>query len=245
MGVWLRGRKPASEHSIVAWEQEHELVLPTLYKELLSVHDGGLLAKNHFSVSEPTSYGLADAEIYTLAGLAELQMAIPQEDDVDLPGRQVYFHRDGDRYIGLDYQTDAPRVIYVDFETLQTLVVAESFTAFIDSLYFSPFPVASVPRYPLVKVEQMLALANVAKTLQILELLEDCEDKSWYLARVDGLLHSEESPYQQIGVTLLENQIFYFRRKLNESRITAMLEWLELQHIWPEKVAELRKEWED
>ncbi|MBC1935577.1 SMI1/KNR4 family protein [Listeria grandensis] len=245
MDIWLHAAPPASEAEIAAWEHKHGVSLPDAYKALLRIHNGGLLAKNHFPVAEPTSYGLTDAEIYTFAGLDELQIRIPEAQDVDLPGVQVYFHQDGHRYIGLDYQTAEPCVIYVDFETLQTLIVAEDFDRFLASLYFSPFAVNMVYEYPLEKLDQMLAMANVAKTLEILQLLEDREEKDWYLTHLDQLLHSEEAPYQQIGITLLENQIYYFRRKLDPKRVTAMLSWLESQHFWPEKVAELRKEWED
>ncbi|MBA3924838.1 SMI1/KNR4 family protein [Listeria rustica] len=245
MAIWLRGANPALDGEIKEWEQTHRLSLPEVYKDMLRVHNGGLLAKNHFPVTEPTSYGLADAEIYSMAGLDGLLLHILEEQDVDLPGEQVYFHQDGHRYIGLDYQTAEPRVIYVDFETLQTLVVAESFADFVDALYFSPFDVAFTPNYPLEKLEQMLAMANVQKTLEILQLLEDRAEKDWYLMQIDGLLHSDEAPYRQVGVTLLENQIYYFRRKLDAKRVDEMLSWLESQHFWPEKVAELRKEWED
>ncbi|MBC1499590.1 SMI1/KNR4 family protein [Listeria weihenstephanensis] len=245
MNIWLRGTAPASDEQITAWENKHDLTLPSGYKELVRVHNGGLLKKNHFPVTEPTSYGLTDAEIYSLAGLDGLQLHIPEEQDVDLPGSQVYFHQDGHRYIGLDYQMAEPCVIYVDFETLQTLVVAENFDQFIAGLYFSPFDVDAAPNYPLEKLEQMLAMANVAKTLEILQLLEDRKEKDWYFTQIEALLHSKESPYQQIGVTLLENQIYYFRRKLDAKRVSSILEWLESQHFWPEKVTELRKEWED
>lgn len=245
MAIWLHGADPALDCEIKEWEQTHRLSLPEVYKEMLRVHNGGLLAKNHFPVAEPTSYGLADAEIYSMAGLDGLLLHILEEQDVDLPGEQVYFHQDGHRYIGLDYQTAEPRVIYVDFETLQTLVVAESFADFIDALYFSPFAVTFAPDYPLEKLEQMLAMANAQKSLEILQLLEDRSEKDWYLTQIDGLLHSDVAPYRQVGVTLLENQIYYFRRKLDARTVDEMLSWLESQHFWPEKVAELRKEWED
>lgn len=245
MAIWLCGNRPVVDSEMATWEKVHNLFLPAAYKDLLRVHNGGILAKNHFPVAEPTSYGLADAEIYTIAGLNDLKRHIQEEQDVELPGTQIYFHQDRHRYIGLDYQTAEPSVIYVDFETLQTLVVAENFERFLGMLYFSPFNMNFVPDYPLEKLEQMLAMANVKKTLEILQLLEDYAAKNWYLTQIDGLLHSEEAPYRQAGIELLENQIYYFRRKLDAKRVDSMLQWLESQHFWPEKVAELRKEWED
>ncbi len=49
--------------------------------------------------------------------------------------------------------TSEPSIIYVDFETLQTLVVAENLAAFLEKLYFSPFPIDLAEHFPNKKIK--------------------------------------------------------------------------------------------
>lgn len=217
MTIWVEnGGKGTTEQSIQEKETELGLVLPAEYKQLLLKKNGGLIRKNHFPTTEPTSYGLDFAEIYYLASLAELVTDIPEQKDVDLAGKQVYFHRDESRYIGFSYPDDTsqPSIIYVDFETLQTLIVAKNMATFLEELYFSPFPIDFAEQFPVKKLEQILASSNVQKTKQLLELLEDYPDKKWYLETLINLLKKQEIPYNLVVYNLFENQLLYFRRKL-------------------------------
>ncbi|EAC9176072.1 SMI1/KNR4 family protein [Listeria monocytogenes] len=217
MTIWVENEnKCATEQTIHEKETEIGLILPTDYKQLLLKQNGGLIRKNHFPTSEPTSYGLDFGEIYYLGSLDELLTDIPEQKDVELAGKQVYFHRDESRYLGFSYMdnTSEPSIIYVDFETLQTLVVAENLAAFLEKLYFSPFPIDLAEHFPIKKLNQILAASNVQKTKQLLELLEDYPDKKWYLETLLGLLEKQEIPYNLVVCSLFENQLLYFRRKL-------------------------------
>ncbi|EDN7531056.1 SMI1/KNR4 family protein, partial [Listeria monocytogenes] len=158
MTIWVENEnKCATEQTIHEKETEIGLILPTDYKQLLLKQNGGLIRKNHFPTSEPTSYGLDFGEIYYLGSLDELLTDIPEQKDVELAGKQVYFHRDESRYLGFSYMdnTSEPSIIYVDFETLQTLVVAENLAAFLEKLYFSPFPIDLAEHFPIKKLNQI------------------------------------------------------------------------------------------
>ncbi|MBC2073007.1 SMI1/KNR4 family protein [Listeria marthii] len=247
MTIWVEnGNKAATEQAIHEKETALGLILPAAYKQLLLKQNGGLIRKNHFPTTEPTSYGLDFAEIYYLASLDELLTNIPEQKDVDLAGKQVYFHRDESRYIGFSYPNDAsqPSIIYVDFETLQTLIVAENMATFLEELYFSPFPIDFAEQFPVKKLEQILASSNVQKTKQLLELLEDYSDKKWYLETLISLLKKQEIPYNLVVYNLFENQLLYFRRKLVPDLVEQIFELLQVSDgINQEAVAALYKEW--
>ncbi|MBC2184893.1 SMI1/KNR4 family protein [Listeria sp. FSL L7-0253] len=247
MTIWVEnGKTGATEQTIQEKETELGLVLPSEYKQLLLKQNGGLIRKNHFPTTEPTSYGLDFAEIYYLASLDELVTDIPEQKDVDLAGKQVYFHRDESRYIGFSYPDDAtsPSIIYVDFETLQTLIVAENMTDFLEALYFSPFPIDFAEQFPIKKLEQILASSNVQKTKQLLELLEDYPDKKWYLETLIGLFKKQEIPYNLVAYSLFENQLLYFRRKLSPDLVEQIFTILRASDgINQEATAALYKEW--
>lgn len=248
MTIWVKnGNKAATEQEISAKETELGLFLPAEYKELLLKQNGGLIRKNHFPTTEPTSYGLDVAEIYYLASLNELLTDIPEQNDVDLAGKQVYFHRDESRYIGFSYLDDKPlpSIIYVDFETLQTLIVAENMAEFLEALYFSPFPVDFAEQFPVKKLDQILASSNVKKTKQLLELLEDYPDKTWYLETLIRLLQKNEIPYNIVVYQSFENQLLYFRRKLVPELVEKIFGMLkDSDGIDQSATTELYKEWE-
>lgn len=247
MTIWVENEnKCATEQTIHEKETEIGLILPTDYKQLLLKQNGGLIRKNHFPTSEPTSYGLDFGEIYYLGSLDELLTDIPEQKDVELAGKQVYFHRDESRYLGFSYMdnTSEPSIIYVDFETLQTLVVAENLAAFLEKLYFSPFPIDLAEHFPIKKLNQILAASNVQKTKQLLELLEDYPDKNWYLETLLGLLEKQEIPYNLVVCSLFENQLLYFRRKLVPELVEQIFVRLKAcDGINKVTVAELYKEW--
>ncbi|AKI48886.1 SMI1/KNR4 family protein [Listeria monocytogenes] len=247
MTIWVENEnKCATEQTIHEKETEIGLILPTDYKQLLLKQNGGLIRKNHFPTSEPTSYGLDFGEIYYLGSLDELLTDIPEQKDVELAGKQVYFHRDESRYLGFSYMdnTSEPSIIYVDFETLQTLVVAENLAAFLEKLYFSPFPIDLAEHFPIKKLNQILAASNVQKTKQLLELLEDYPDKKWYLETLLGLLEKQEIPYNLVVCSLFENQLLYFRRKLVPELVEQIFVRLKAcDGINKVTVAELYKEW--
>lgn len=247
MTIWVENEnKCATEQTIHEKETEIGLILPTDYKQLLLKQNGGLIRKNHFPTSEPTSYGLDFGEIYYLGSLDELLTDIPEQKDVELAGKQVYFHRDESRYLGFSYMdnTSEPSIIYVDFETLQTLVVAENLAAFLEKLYFSPFPIDLAEHFPIKKLNQILAASNVQKTKQLLELLEDYPDKKWYLETLLGLLEKQEIPYNLVVYRLFENQLLYFRRKLAPELVEQIFVRLEAcDGINKAALAELYKEW--
>ncbi|HHQ0961909.1 TPA: SMI1/KNR4 family protein, partial [Listeria monocytogenes] len=104
MTIWVKNEKNGATEQVIR-EKEIALgvTLPFEYKQLLSEQNGGLIRKNHFKTTEPTSYGLDFGEIYYLASLDEILTDIPEQKDVDLAGKQVYFHRDESRYIGFSY----------------------------------------------------------------------------------------------------------------------------------------------
>ncbi|ECJ9744967.1 SMI1/KNR4 family protein [Listeria monocytogenes] len=247
MTIWVENENNgATEQTIHEKETEIGLILPTDYKQLLLKQNGGLIHKNHFPTSEPTSYGLDFGEIYYLASLDELLTDIPEQKEVDLAGKQVYFHRDESRYLGFSYMDTAsePSIIYVDFETLQTLVVAKNLAAFLEKLYFSPFPIDLAEHFPIKKLNQILAVSNVQKTKQLLELLEDYPDKKWYLETLLGLLEKQEIPYNLVVYRLFENQLLYFRRKLAPELVEQIFARLKAcDGINKVTVAELYKEW--
>ncbi|MCD2249776.1 SMI1/KNR4 family protein [Listeria monocytogenes] len=247
MTIWVENEnKGATEQTIHEKETEIGLILPTDYKQLLLKQNGGLIRKNHFPTSEPTSYGLDFGEIYYLGSLDELLTDIPEQKDVVLAGKQVYFHRDESRYLGFSYMdnTSEPSIIYVDFETLQTLIVAETFATFIEELYFSPFPTDLAEQFPIKKLNQIFASSNVQKTKQLLELLEDYPDKKWYLETLLGLLEKQEIPYNLVVCSLFENQLLYFRRKLVPELVEQIFVRLKAcDGINKVTVAELYKEW--
>lgn len=247
MTIWVEnGKKGATEQSIQEKETELGLVLPAEYKQLLLKQNGGLIRKNHFPTTEPTSYGLDFAEIYYLASLTELVTDIPEQKDVDLAGKQVYFHRDESRYIGFSYPDDTsqPSIIYVDFETLQTLIVAKNMATFLEELYFSPFPIDFAEQFPVKKLEQILASSNVQKTKQLLELLEDYPDKKWYLETLISLFNKQEIPYNLVAYSLFENQLLYFRRKLVPELVEQIFELLQASDGINQAAATvLYKEW--
>ncbi|EAC6185134.1 SMI1/KNR4 family protein [Listeria monocytogenes] len=247
MTIWVENEnKGATERTIHEKETEIGLILPTDYKQLLLKQNGGLIRKNHFPTSEPTSYGLDFGEIYYLGSLDELLTDIPEQKDVELAGKQVYFHRDESRYLGFSYidNTSEPSIIYVDFETLQTLIVAETFATFIEELYFSPFPTDFAEQFPIKKLNQIFASSNVQKTKQLLELLEDYPDKKWYLETLLGLLEKQEIPYNLVVCSLFENQLLYFRRKLVPELVEQIFVRLKAcDGINKVTVAELYKEW--
>ncbi|ECL0031808.1 SMI1/KNR4 family protein [Listeria monocytogenes] len=247
MTIWVENEnKCATEQTIHEKETEIGLILPTDYKQLLLKQNGGLIRKNHFPTSKPTSYGLDFGEIYYLGSLDELLTDIPEQKDVELAGKQVYFHRDESRYLGFSYMdnTSEPSIIYVDFETLQTLVVAENLAAFLEKLYFSPFPIDLAEHFPIKKLNQILAASNVQKTKQLLELLEDYPDKKWYLETLLGLLEKQEIPYNLVVCSLFENQLLYFRRKLVPELVEQIFVRLKAcDGINKVTVAELYKEW--
>lgn len=247
MTIWVKNEKNgATKQAIREKEIALGVTLPIEYKQLLSEQNGGLIRKNHFKTTEPTSYGLDFGEIYYLASLDEILTDIPEQKDVDLAGKQVYFHRDESRYLGFSYidNTSEPSIIYVDFETLQTLIVAETFATFIEELYFSPFPTDFAEQFPIKKLNQIFASSNVQKTKQLLELLEDYPDKKWYLATFLGLLEKQEIPYNLVVYRLFENQLLYFRRKLAPELVEQIFVRLEAcDGINKAALAELYKEW--
>lgn len=248
MTIWVENQnKAATELAIQEKELELGFILPTEYKRLLLIQNGGLIRKNHFPTSEPTSYGLDFGEIYYLVSLDELLTDIPEQKEVDLAGKQVFFHQDESRYLGFSYTDNLsePSIIYVDFETLQTLVVAKNMADFLGLLYFSPFPADYAEQFPTKKLEQILASSNVQKTKKLLELLEDYPDKKWYLEKLIGLLEKNEIPYNLVVYSLFENQLLYFRRKLVPDLVGKIFSLLKNSDgINKEASEELYKEWQ-
>ncbi|MBC1757293.1 SMI1/KNR4 family protein [Listeria seeligeri] len=249
MSIWVKNdHEGATNQAILAKETELGVALPVEYKQLIQQQNGGLIRKNHFKTTEPTSYGLDFGEIYYLAGLNELLPAIPEQKDVELAGKQVFFHQDEARYIGFSYINDNenPSIIYVDFETLQTLIVAENLTGFLEQLYFSPFPIDLAERFPRKKLDQILASSNVQKAKQLMETLEDYGDKNWYLETLIALLKKQEIPYNLIAYSLFENQLIYFRRKLVPELVETIFHLLSKSDgINGNELALLKKEWAD
>ncbi|CAM4157696.1 SMI1/KNR4 family protein [Listeria ivanovii] len=249
MSIWIdNGSIGVTENTIRAKETELGVSLPAEYKQLIQKQNGGLIRKNQFKTCEPTSYGLDFGEIYYLAGLDELLPFIPEQKDVELAGKQVFFHQDKSRYIGFSYTEEhqTPSIIYVDFETLQTLIIADNMADFLEQLYFSPFPIDMAERFPRIKLDQILAATNVQKTKQLMEALEDYSNKNWYLQTLITLLEKQEIPYSLLAYSLFENQLLYFRRKLDADLVetiflllskSAGIDWVALEL--------LKKEWHD
>lgn len=246
MELWISNQNQGcTEEDIAEFEKSQQLKLPALYKTLIQEQNGGLIKKNHFPTSEPTSYGIDHGEIYEMTGLERLLLKIDEEAEVEIPGRQVYFHQDGKRYIGFSYHSDEsePEIVYTDFETLQVLKVGDSFAAFVNKLYFSPFDHALLLTYPRAKLEQMLAMGNWQTRKTILFVLEDEADKEWYLQQIEQLVDREENIYDKLAVELLENQILYFKRKLPRQQVDNLLERLLTSEQENEKLNESYKEW--
>lgn len=246
--IWVENENEAVTEQLIQ-EQEITLgvILPKAYKQLLRKQNGGLIRKNHFPTTEPTSYGLDYGEIYYLASSNELLTDIPEQKEVDLAGKQVFFHRDESRYIGFSYTDDKlePSIIYVDFETLQTLIVAENMAAFLAALYFSPFPIDFAEQFPTSKLEQILTASNIQKTKHLLELLEDYPNKKWYLETLIGLLEKQEIPYNLVVYRLFKNQLLYFRRKLAPDLVEKIFSLLNNSAgINKEASTNLYKEWQ-
>ncbi|MHC5251292.1 SMI1/KNR4 family protein [Listeria kieliensis] len=238
--MWPDASKVAAkEKSILQFEAQENIRLPKSYKELIRLQNGGLLRKNLLKTSEPTSYGFDFLEIYRLFGLHELITAIPFQDQNPLPGKKIYFSQDNNRFLGFDYQTSDPSILYVDFETLQVLPVAENFKDFLDKLYDAEFANGELSTYSHDKLEIMLQSRSVIAQEAILAELEDDADKEWYFNQLKKLIATgnEESAYR-----LFENQILYFKRKLPKETVDA---FFPLFHNQTEKWASLKKEWED
>ncbi|MBC6297332.1 SMI1/KNR4 family protein [Listeria sp. FSL L7-1517] len=249
MSIWIDNGNPGVlEQAIRTKEAELGVTLPTEYRELILKQNGGLIRKNHFKTSEPTSYGLDYGEIYYLASLDELLLSIPEQNDVELAGKQIFFHQDEARYIGFSYTDDLqnPSIIYVDFETLQTLVIAENMADFLTQLYFSPFPIDMAEHFSRFKLDQILASCDVQKTQQLMESLEDYPDKNWYLQTLITILQKQAIPYNILAYRLFENQLLYFRRKLAPDLVVTVFSLLsKSKGIDLDELDLLKKEWND
>ncbi|MGJ8729965.1 SMI1/KNR4 family protein [Listeria aquatica] len=238
--MWPEASKfAAKENSIWQFEAEEGILLPESYKKLILMQNGGLLQKNHLKTQEPTSYGLDFLEVYRLLGLEELITKIPFQDQNPLAGKKIYFSKDENRFLGFDYITTAPQIIYADFETLQVLTVAENFDAFLASLYHVPFNGEQLTNYSHDKLELMLLSRSANEQAVILEELEDDADKEWYFRQLKKLI---EAGNEDITYRLFENQILYFKRKLPKETVNAFFSLFKNQ---TQALANLKKEWQD
>ncbi|EUJ28005.1 hypothetical protein MFLO_12596 [Listeria floridensis FSL S10-1187] len=223
--------------AIRVFEKEHHVALPARYKEWISRQDGGLLKKNRLKTTEPTSYDLDGIEIYRLLGLNELITEKPASNQNPLSGKKIYFSQDETRYLGFDYKRTEPEIIYVDFETLQVLSVAPNFDAFLDALYFEPFPIENAERFSHDKLEQISAGLTASECEELLLTIEDEADKDWYFSQLNLLADRGAA---EAAARLFENQILYFKRKLPARLVTEMFESLKAKSV---SLDGLKKEW--
>lgn len=245
--LWIQNshNKAADDVTIREFEAKQHIHLPESYKELIRIQNGGLIKKNHFQTSEPTSYGMDSGEIYGIAGINHLLAKIPEECEIDIPGQQIYFHQDKKRYIGFSYlkEVDEPEIIYIDFETLQILSLATNFKDFLANLYFSPFDHDRITYYPRAKLDQMLSMGNLQTRKEMLFALEDEMDKVWYLNQLIKLVSKRDACYDKVAISLLENQVLYFKRKLPHAETNALFTSLLKQQTENEQLINAYKAW--
>ncbi|WP_088815323.1 MULTISPECIES: SMI1/KNR4 family protein [Listeria] len=236
--MWLASKTaPALARDIEAFEAANQIQLPTAYRALIAKQNGGFIQKNHFKTSEPTSYGFDFLEVYQIFGLHNLITEPPAASENPLSGKIIYFSKDGERYLGFDYKTALPSILYADFETLQTLTIAANFDTFLAQLYFEPFEYENVTTYGHAKLDQMLLQADFDGRRKILTLLEDEADKPWFLHHIRTLILEGDA---KNAFTLFENQILYFRRKLPKALVNELFQQFQACGI---DISTLEKEW--
>lgn len=236
--MWLKTEsKKATDEQIEQFEAQNKVRLPASYRALLKEQNGGFIKKNHLKTSEPTSYGINFLEIYQIFGIDNLITEPQAALENPLSGHYIYFSKDGARFIGFDYHTEEPSIFYADFETLQTLTIASDFDSFQNQLYFEPFEIQQAPSYGQAKLDQMLLQADFKTRVEILALLEDEAEKTWYLTQLKKLILAKKV---ELAYPLFENQILYFRRKLPEGLVLELFELLKASDI---DLTALQREW--
>lgn len=238
--MWIESKTAqALEHDMDAFEIANQIQLPKAYRKLIAKQNGGFIQKNHLKTNEPTSYGFDFLEIYQIFGLNHLITDPPALSENPLPRKIIYFSKDSERYLGFDYKAAIPSILYADFETLQTLTVAPDFDTFLEALYFEPFDVENIETYGHIKLEQMLLQADSSRKKDILTLLEDETDKSWYFHHLEMLILAGDA---KIAFPIFENQILYFKRKLPKDLVNDFFQQFQACGI---DISALEKEWKE
>lgn len=132
--------KTLTDEVIKNAEAKLSVTLPKSYLRILKEQNGGFIRLNAFPTSEPTAWAENHIQVEHIRGIGEENGILESEyliKEWDLPSNLVLISGDGHNWIALDYRAERenPKVIYVDTESEQTLVLAESFDIFLKGLY--------------------------------------------------------------------------------------------------------------
>ncbi|WP_026565848.1 SMI1/KNR4 family protein [Bacillus sp. UNC41MFS5] len=132
--------EPLTEKVIKNAEAKLGVTLPKSYLQILKEQNGGFITFNAFPTSKPTVWAENHVQVEHIRGIGEENGILESEyliKEWDLPSDIVLISGDGHYWVALDYRVGSknPKVIYIDTESEQTMVLAKSFSMFLKGLY--------------------------------------------------------------------------------------------------------------
>lgn len=219
--------------------------IPNDYLEFSQLNTDTLLDKNFLSTIEPTSYGFDFLETYRFLSIEKVTSTTGYEHEQTLAGTTFYFAIDGPRMIGFHYLEEnvSPVILFADFETLNTMVLATSFTKFIAKMSQHLFtPEEAMLNWSHDKIAFHLKYYNQEDFLTSLNALEDLPDKTfWTKQMTRRFIEGTVEEQLAIANAVLE-QVLYFKRKLPADWLNDWLSILALPHT-KQLLTEITNEW--
>ena len=128
-----------SEELLLKTEKELGVKLPTEYRALLKIQNGGYLRKNDYPTNYATSWAADHINVTEIYGIGTTSCILSSSyliEEWDLPLNIVLFAGDGHTWIALDYRkgNENPSVLLLDEDGAGTKTLASSFATFIEGL---------------------------------------------------------------------------------------------------------------
>ncbi len=135
---------PLTPEMILAAQALLQVTLPQAYIDLLKISNGGYTKGFEYVIDIPTNYVGCNIPLPELFGIVtdeshETTHNILHTEYISrewgLPVRQVLLSGEGPSWLTLDYRdSDSPLVRWIDVESDEDILVAESFEVFIEGL---------------------------------------------------------------------------------------------------------------
>ncbi|WP_342526686.1 SMI1/KNR4 family protein [Chryseomicrobium sp. FSL W7-1435] len=128
-----------TEEMITDFQQESGFVLPDTYKKLLKERNGFQLVRPFYPVSQATSWAENHINVDHILGIGTqigLKDSAYMIEEWELPSNKLLvFSNTAPTFVCLDYRKGGePQVVYIDVDSNQDFVVADSFEILLKGL---------------------------------------------------------------------------------------------------------------
>jgi len=258
MSVWKRDEEnsnvlnPIGISRIKEVEQQLDVLLPTLYVEMILEQNGGEIIYNACPSPVPTVWGEDFVKVDSIMGIEEdggILVSDQYINEWDMPKNLILLNGDGHTWIALDYRKnkEIPPVIFIDNEREQIIELALNFESFIkkiitveESGFDVKVEIEDMPTYSENEIIKEIKTTDLIKLIDIIGMMSYSYNQKFTFEQYEKLLcHSESEvriaiAYQLYNLLMLNEvtEIKNFRElvrclsKDNDSQVTSYYDFI-------------------